>query len=85
MDTLKVSESVEVVESLIKKRRWILEQLKSFEEKYGLSTEEFINAWKKGALPEPDDPDMHGDFIVWEGLHDELLKIEKELKRRISS
>jgi len=44
-----------------------------------MSTKEFVKAWKKSSLPELDDPDMHGDFMVWEGLYDELIKIERHI------
>ncbi len=74
---------IEAIEKLLARRRWILEQLEFFEKKYNMNTREFINAWKKGSLPEPEDPDTHGDFMVWEGLYDELVKVEKELKKRI--
>jgi len=79
---MKFIKTIENIEDLLKRRRWILEQLRFFEKKYNMSTKEFINAWKKGSLPEPDDPDMHGDFMVWEGLYDELTRIEEELRRR---
>jgi len=36
------------------------------------------------SLPEPNDPDMHGDFMVWEELYNELIKIEEELRRHIT-
>ena len=80
---MKLTEAIENIENLLARRRWILEQLEFFEKKYHMSAREFINAWKKGSLPEPEDPDTHGDFIVWEGLYDELVKVEKELKKRI--
>lgn len=50
-----------------------------------MSTNEFIDAWRSGSLPETDDPDMHGDFVVWDGLYDELIKIEGELWRLITT
>ena len=65
---------IKAVEDLLERRRWILEQLGFFEKKYNMSTKEFVKAWKKSSLPELDDPDMHGDFMVWEGLYDELIQ-----------
>ena len=80
---MKFIKAIEEIEDLLEKRRWILERLRLFEKKYNISTKEFVNAWKRGSLPEPDDPDIHGDFMVWKGLYDELIKIEEELRRRI--
>jgi len=77
---MKFIKAIENIEELLDRRRWILEQLRFFEKKYNMSTKEFADAWKKGLLPEPDDPDMHGDFMVWEGLYDEQIKIEEELR-----
>ena len=77
------SRILDELERLLVRRRWILRELKEFEEKYGMSSEEFYNSWIQGEIPEPDDPDMHGDFIVWAGLVEELKKIEREIIERI--
>jgi len=45
--------------------RWILERLRRYEEKYGMSTEDFINAWRNGKLKEPEDPEALSDFFNW--------------------
>lgn len=71
------------VERLIERRKWILSELRKLEEKYKMTTSEFISKWKRGLIPEPDDPEVHGDFIVWEALADELRRVENELKRRL--
>ena len=72
------------VESLVLKRRWILGEIKRFETKYGMSSSEFIEKWKRGLIPEPDDPEVHGDFMVWQGLIEELNHVEKRLEKIIS-
>ena len=65
------------IEELIIRRKVILEELRKFESKYRLSSDEFYEKWSKGLLPEPDDPETHGDFIIWYGLLEELRRIEK--------
>ncbi len=77
------STAIAEVEERVLKRRWVLEELKRFEKKYGMSSREFYEAWSKGLLPEPDDPEIHGDFTVWAGLVEELEKLEKALQERI--
>jgi len=79
------SQVIDAVEKLLAKRRWLLGELRRFEEKYGMSSREFYEAWRKGLLPEPDDPEVHGDFTVWAGLVEELEELEKELLKKIWS
>jgi len=74
------SQVVDAVERLLAKRRWLLMELQGFEEKYGMKSREFYEAWRKGLLPEPEDPEAHGDFTVWAGLVEELEELEKELE-----
>ena len=61
---MNVEEKISEIEELILRRRWITEQLKMFEEKYKMETSEFLDSWGKGLIPEPEDPDIHGDFMV---------------------
>ena len=75
--------AIDAVEKLLAKRRWILKELRRFEEKYGMTSREFYEAWSKGLLPEPEDPEVHGDFMVWAGLIEELEELEKELIEKI--
>ena len=72
---------LEELEELVLRRRWILRELKRFEEKYGMDSREFYEKWVKGLLPEPEDPEVHGDFMVWQGLVEELHSTEEKLKR----
>ena len=75
--------SIEALERLVLRRRWILEELKRLEEKYGMSSREFWEKWAKGLIPEPLDPEVHGDFTIWSGLVEELERVEKELKKLV--
>ncbi len=76
---------LDVVEELLARRRWVLEEIRRFEEKYRMSSREFYEAWKKGLIPEPRDPETHGDFTVWAGLIEELEEIEKELLKMMKA
>ena len=76
---------LEILEELILRRRWLIAEIKKFEEKYGISSRDFYEKWSKGLLPEPIDPEVHGDFIIWYGLIEELNNVEEELKRRLGA
>jgi len=69
------------LESLLEKyNRTILE----FEEKYGISFNEFENRWNKGDIKNPYSYEIESDFIDWEMLEMEkrdLLKALSRLKR----
>lgn len=71
------------VEEIVKKRRWILEELKKFEQKYSMKSSDFYEKWSRGDIPEPSDPEIHGDFTVWAGLVEELRELEKKLSEII--
>jgi len=75
--------TLERIEQLMEKRRWILDEIKKFEEKYNINSEDFYKKWVEGLLPEPQDPDMHSDFMIWFGLLEELSRIEEKLKQLI--
>ncbi len=72
-----------ILEELILRRRWLIAEIKKFEEKYGINSKDFYEKWSKGLLPEPMDPEVHGDFMIWYGLIEELNNVEEELKRRL--
>ncbi len=76
---------LEVLEELILRRRWLIAEIKKFEEKYGMSSRDFYEKWSKGLLPEPMDPEAHGDFMIWYGLIEELNNVEEELKRKLKT
>ncbi len=48
--------------------------IKVFEEKYKLSTDDFYRQFSRGAT------DDHEDYIVWAGLYELLQKNEKQLQ-----
>jgi len=81
-DESSISRILDEIEKLFIRRRWILKELKKFERKYGMSSKEFYGSWIRGEIPEPEDPDMHGDFMVWAGLIEELNRLERELIER---
>ena len=78
-----LSKILDELEELLARRRWILKELRGFEERYGMSSEEFYSSWIRGEIPEPEDPDMHGDFVVWAGLVEKLRSIESEVIERV--
>ena len=71
------------VEELIKRRKWLRQQLAELEHRYGMGTHEFMTSWSSGKLPEPEDPDLLSDFLRWEALAGELETVEKELRRML--
>ena len=79
----RAREALEEVEELLARRRWVLRELRRFEERYGMSTEEFVVAWRSARIPEPEDPELHGDFMAWDALAEELEQLEKKLLERI--
>ncbi len=45
----EVTSVVDVLEELLARRRQLLRELKRFEKRFGMRTEEFIEAWRRGA------------------------------------
>ncbi len=79
-----LEEVVGEVEALLSRRR-LLSVLRGFEEKYGLSSREFVEAWRRGAIPEPEDADMFSDFLSWEAAYEALRRIDKKLRRALGA
>ena len=50
-----------------------------------MSGREFYEKWSKGLLPDPIDPEIHGDFMIWDELIEELNNVEEELKRKLKT
>ena len=73
--------TVEVFEELLARRRQLLRGLKRFEEKYRMSTDEFIEAWRRGLIPEPEDPDLLAELVSWETLYEALRRLEERIER----
>jgi len=47
---------VEAGIKLLERFRFVLEELKRFEEKFKMSSEEFYRKWTSGEIAEPEDP-----------------------------
>jgi len=73
--------AAEVFEELLARRRWLLRELKNFEERYGMPTGEFVEAWRRGEIPEPEDPDLLAEFMSWETLYEALRRLEERIER----
>jgi len=78
-----ISTQLEEIKRLVESINWVCEQLRKLEEKYGMSTEEFISKWRSGNIPEPKDVNIADDFITWDGLYEILITRIKELAEKI--
>jgi len=77
------TKAIEAIEELIKRRKWVIDKLKELEAKYGIDSRKFYEKWVKGEIPELDDPEVHGDFMVWAGLVEELERLDKALLNKV--
>ncbi len=64
---------------LLERYRFVLEELKRFEEKFKMSSEEFYRKWTSGEITEPEDPHLLAEYLTWQDLIEEL----EELKQKI--
>jgi hypothetical protein len=67
------------LQQLIREIHWIEWQLRLFEDKYGLLSQDFYEAMESGQLSEFDDgedPHFH-DFLEWHGLYKMWLRQEQ--------
>jgi hypothetical protein len=67
------------LQQLIREIHWIEWQLRIFEDKYGLLSQDFYEAMESGQLSEFDDgedPHFH-DFLEWHGLYKVWLRREQ--------
>jgi hypothetical protein len=67
------------LQQLIREIHWIEWQLRIFEDKYGLLSQDFYEAMEAGQLSEFDDgedPHFH-DFLEWHGLYKVWLRREQ--------
>ena len=77
------------LQQLIREMHWIEWQLRTFEDTYGVRSEDFYQAMESGQLSEFDEgeePHFH-DFLEWHGLYKVWLNREqtyRELLRRQS-
>ena len=64
------------LQQLIREIHWLEWQLRTFEEKYGILSQDFYEAMESGELSEFDDgeePHFH-DFLEWHALYKVWLK-----------
>ena len=55
-------------------------EIRKFEEKYGMTFEEFKRAWEKGEIENKHSYEVEKDFWEWEGLMSRKKKLEEVLK-----
>lgn len=75
------------LQQLLREIHWIEWQLRAFEDKYGVRSQEFFRAMEAGELAEFDDGESQSyqDFLEWHGLHKVWLRREhtyNEMLRR---
>jgi len=66
-------------QELIREIHWIEWQLRTFEDKYGVLSQDFYQAMESGELSEFDDGEepYFCDFLEWHGLYKVWLKRER--------
>jgi|Deesub1362A_J573_1020465.scaffolds.fasta_scaffold03965_4 predicted DNA-binding protein YlxM (UPF0122 family) len=69
--------SKEAIENRIKK---VNEQIKKFEEKYGMKFEEFKDRWERGEICNRFSYEVEKDFWEWEALISRKKKLEEAIK-----
>lgn len=72
---------------IIQEMHCLAEQLREFEDKYGILSRDFYHAMESGELAAFDgEPGYHKDFLIWHGLYKAWLYREERyrelLKRR---
>jgi len=55
-------------------------EIRKFEEKYGMTFEEFKEAWEKGEVENKHSYEVEKDFWEWEGLISRKKKLKEVLK-----
>ncbi len=76
----RLEAAISELENLIEKRKWLVRRIREREKRYGLSTREFLEAWRSGRLPEPEDAEALEDFLGWEADAEELGSLEERLR-----
>ena len=79
-DMERLEAAISELESLLERRKWLVKRIREREKRYGLSTREFLEAWRSGRLPEPEDAEALEDFLGWEADAEELASLEERLK-----
>ena len=73
-------EEIDTIKKKIELREWFLGELKNFELKYGMTTNDFVEKWTSNEIPEPEDHVLLEEFLEWEGLFESLQNVENELR-----
>ncbi len=70
------------LQALIREIHWLEWQLRAFEDKYGVLSRDFYQAFQSGELAEFDDPDLPQfyDFLEWDGLYKIWLHREQSYR-----
>ncbi len=76
----EVEAAILELESLLERRRWLVRRIREREKRYGLPTREFLEAWRSGRLPEPEDAEALEDFLGWEADAEELESLGERLR-----
>ena len=73
-------EEIDTIQKKFNLREWVLNELKAFESKYGMTTLDFVEKWASNEIPEPEDNKLLEEFLEWEALSESLQKVENELR-----
>ena len=79
-DMERLEATISELENLLERRKWLVKRIREREKRYGLSTREFLEEWRSGRLPEPEDAEALEDFLGWEADAEELASLEERLK-----
>jgi len=69
-----------VVSDLKQSLRACLDRIYSFESKYGMSFNEFKDAWESNLIPDKYSHPVERDYMEWESLDDEHTLILSQLR-----
>ena len=75
-----------VPQELLRELHWLEWQLRAFEDKYNVRSQDFYEAMESGQLSEFDDGDdpRFQDFLEWHGLYKVWLRREKKYRTSLS-
>lgn len=73
-------EEIDTIQKKFNLREWVLNELKAFESKYGMTTIDFVEKWVSNEIPEPEDNNLLEEFLEWEALSESIQKVENELR-----
>ena len=73
-------EEIDTIQEKFNLREWVLNEVRNFESKYGMTTKDFVEKWISNEIPEPEEHTLLEEFLEWEGLYQSLQKVEDELR-----